>query len=232
MPTQSLPSLKPFAFVNARTLSEINANYICIRMNGDSMNKKIKRRSIFFVVILAIVFFILYRYGYSLNEKQALRISYPFTDGDVVYNKKFENNKAVIWETENFNYVKQVEIKLGFLYQVSNVAVLQSMQPLIGTEGELMGTWSARLNSRNMYDTIFGVESDNPEIKRVIISNDNIDNVISYDMDEIKENSTVFIELILEDGFAASYNELNTKDASGFIFRGVNDKGEILILGR
>lgn len=201
-------------------------------MNGDSMNKKIKRRSIFFVVILAIVFFILYRYGYSLNEKQALRISYPFTDGDVVYNKKFENNKAVIWETENFNYVKQVEIKLGFLYQVSNVAVLQSMQPLIGTEGELMGTWSARLNSRNMYDTIFGVESDNPEIKRVIISNDNIDNVISYDMDEIKENSTVFIELILEDGFAASYNELNTKDASGFIFRGVNDKGEILILGR
>ncbi|MEK5059030.1 hypothetical protein ACFSVM_08035 [Paenibacillus shunpengii] len=196
------------------------------------MNKKIKRRSIFFVVILAIVFFILYRYGYSLNEKQALRISYPFTDGDVVYNKKFENNKAVIWETENFNYVKQVEIKLGFLYQVSNVAVLQSMQPLIGTEGELMGTWSARLNSRNMYDTIFGVESDNPEIKRVIISNDNIDNVISYDMDEIKENSTVFIELILEDGFAASYNELNTKDASGFIFRGVNDKGEILILGR
>ncbi|WP_214607721.1 hypothetical protein, partial [Mycobacterium tuberculosis] len=101
--------------------------------------------------------------GYSLNEKQALRISYPFTDGDVVYNKKFENNKAVIWETENFNYVKQVEIKLGFLYQVSNVAVLQSMQPLIGTEGELMGTWSARLNSRNMYDTIFGVESDNPE---------------------------------------------------------------------
>lgn len=196
------------------------------------MNKKIKRRSIFFVVILAIVFFILYRYGYSLNEKQALRISYPFTDGDVVYNKKFENNKAVIWETENFNYVKQVEIKLGFLYQVSNVAVLQSMQPLIGTEGELMGTWSARLNSRNMYDTIFGVESDNPEIKRVIISNDNIDNVISYDMDEIKENSTVFIELNLEDGFAASYNELNTKDASGFIFRGVNDKGEILILGR
>ncbi|WDH96237.1 hypothetical protein PUW24_18940 [Paenibacillus urinalis] len=83
-----------------------------------------------------------------------------------------------------------------------------------------------------MYDTIFGVESDNPEIKRVIISNDNIDNVISYDMDEIKENSTVFIELILEDGFAASYNELNTKDASGFIFRGLNDKGEILILGR
>lgn len=232
MPTQSLPSLKPFAFVNARTLSEINANYICIRMNGDSMNKKIKRRSIFFVVILAIVFFILYRYGYSLNEKQALRISYPFTDGDVVYNKKFENNKAVIWETENFNYVKQVEIKLGFLYQVSNVAVLQSMQPLIGTEGELMGTWSARLNSRNMYDTIFGVESDNPEIKRVIISNDNIDNVISYDMDEIKENSTVFIELNLEDGFAASYNELNTNDAGGFIFRGVNNKGEILILGR
>ncbi|WDH84777.1 hypothetical protein [Paenibacillus urinalis] len=196
------------------------------------MNKKIKRRSIFFVVILAIVFFILYRYGYSLNEKQALRISYPFTDGDVVYNKKFENNKAVIWETENFNYVKQVEIKLGFLYQVSNVAVLQSMQPLIGTEGELMGTWSARLNSRNMYDTIFGVESDNPEIKRVIISNDNIDNVISYDMDEIKENSTVFIELNLEDGFAASYNELNTNDAGGFIFRGVNNKGEILILGR
>ncbi|GAK42947.1 hypothetical protein TCA2_5441 [Paenibacillus sp. TCA20] len=47
-----------------------------------------------------------------------------------------------------------------------------------------------------MYDTIFGVESVNPEIKteikRVIVSNDNFDIVISYDVDEIKENSTVF----------------------------------------
>ncbi|SDW06679.1 hypothetical protein [Paenibacillus sp. PDC88] len=196
------------------------------------MNKKIKRRSIFFVVIVVIVIFILYRYGYSLNENQALRISYPFIDGEVVYNKDFDNNKVVIWETENFNYLKQVDTKWGFLYQVSNVAMLQSMDPLIGTEGDLNRTWSSRLNSRNMYDTIFGVESVNPEIIRVIISNDSIDNVISYDIDEIKENSTVFIELNLEDGFAASYNELNTKDARGFIFRGLNDKGEILILGR
>jgi hypothetical protein len=51
--------------------------------------------------------------GYSLSEKQALRDSYPNLDGQVVYYKTFDNNKLIVWETDNGNYVKLVETKLG-----------------------------------------------------------------------------------------------------------------------
>lgn len=196
------------------------------------MDRKTKYKSILLIITLIIVLFIFYTSGYSLNENQVLRNSYSNVDGEAVYNKKFDNNKVVIWKTEKENFVKLVETKLGFIYRVTNEASLQFMYPMIGEYGDLKRTWSASLNSKSMYDTIIAVESLNPEITKVIVSNDNIDNVILNDIDEIKENSTLFIELILEDGFAASYNELSTKDAGGFIFRGISNDGKMLIIGR
>ncbi|CAG7619431.1 hypothetical protein ACFQI7_03285 [Paenibacillus allorhizosphaerae] len=196
------------------------------------MDRKVLRRAIFLIVLLSLIIYIFKNSGYSIIDNKVIRNSYPSKDGEVIYEKDYENKKTVIWKTDTGYYVKLVEAKWGILYHVPNVAELQPMSPLIGKEGDIKRTWSASLNSNKMYDTIFAVESDNPEIKSIIVSNDNIERVISYDFDEIKENSTVFIELNLEDGFAASYNELNTKDAGGFIFRGVNEKGEIIILGR
>lgn len=81
-----------------------------------------------------------------------------------------------------------------------------------------------------MYDTVIAVATDNTEITKVIVSNEDTDSNVSLDdLDEIKENSTIYIELILEDGFAAAYREL--KSPREFKFRGLNDKGEIIILG-
>lgn len=196
------------------------------------MNRKTLRRSILLVVLLFLVIYLFNNSGYSIIENNAIRNSYPFEDGQVLNEKDYENKRVVIWKTNNGNYVKLIERKWGFLFHVSNVAVLQPMSPLIGNEGDIKRAWSASLNSKKMYETIFAVESDHPDIKRVIVSNDNIDNIIPDDLEEIKENSTVYIELKLEDDFATAYRELNTKDAGGFIFRGVNEKGEIIVLGR
>lgn len=196
------------------------------------MDRKILRRSILLIVLLLLIIYLFNNSGYSISVNNAIRNSYPSKDGEVILEKDYENKKTIIWKTNNGNYVKLVEPKWGFLYHVSDVAELYPMAPLIGKEGDIKRAWSSSLNSNKMYETIFAVESGNPKIKRVIVSNDNIDNVILDDVEEIKENSTVFIELILEDGFAAAYRELNTKDAGGFIFRGVNEKGEVTILGR
>lgn len=196
------------------------------------MDRKAVRRSIILIVVLVLVMYLFYNSGYSVTENNAIRNSHPFQDGKVLYKNDYETKKTMIWNTHNGNYVKLIERKWGFLFHVSTTAVLQPMSPLIGNEGDIKRTWSASLNSNKMYETVFAVESDNPAIKKVIVSNDNIDNAISDDWEEIKVNSTVFIELILEDGFTTAYRELNTKDAGGFIFRGVNEKGEVVTLGR
>ncbi|MGF7050630.1 hypothetical protein J2T13_005180 [Paenibacillus sp. DS2015] len=196
------------------------------------MDRKILRRSIVLIVLLLLIIYLFNKSGYSLTENNAIRNSYPSKDGEVIYVKDYGNKKTIIWKTNNGNYAKLVEPKWDIFYHVSHVAELYPMTPVVGQEGDIKRTWSASLNSNKMFETIFAVASDNPEIKRVIVSNDNIDNVILDNIEEIKENSTVFIELKLEDGFAAAYSELKTKDAGGFIFRGIDEKGKIIILGR
>ncbi|WP_046226942.1 hypothetical protein [Paenibacillus dauci] len=195
------------------------------------MNRKGIQRTI---VLLALIFIIVYAFknsGYSLVEQAAIRNSFPFQDGTKVYENEETDNQTVIWKTDNGYYAKLVESKWGFLYHVSNVSMLQVLSPLNGKEGDIERTWSANLNSDNKYDTIFAVKSNNPEIKKVIISNDNIDDNISTDIHEIKKESTLFMELNLENGFAATYKELNVNDAGGFVFRGVNEKGKVIVLG-
>ncbi|MBD7969233.1 hypothetical protein [Paenibacillus gallinarum] len=196
------------------------------------MYRKIIRRSILLIVLLLLINYLFNNSGFYITESKAIRDSYPYKNGDVIYEKEYENKKIIILKTSDVNYVKLIGFKLGMFYHVSNIAELYFMTPLIGKEGDIKRTWSASLNSNELYETMIAVESENPEIKRVIVSNDNIDNVILDDLEEIKENSTVFLELKLEDGFATSYLELYSKDVGGFIFRGVNEKGEIITLGR
>lgn len=196
------------------------------------MYRKILGSSIILIVLLLLINYLFNNYGLYITENKALKNSYPSKDGVVIFEKEYKNRELVIWKTNSGNFVKTIESKLGIFYHVSNFAELSPMTPLIGKEGGFKRTWSASLNSKKMYETIVAVESDNPEIKRVTISNDNIDNVILNDLEEVKKHSPVFIELKLENGFAATYVELNPKDAGGFIFRGINEKGKIIILGR
>lgn len=195
------------------------------------MNVKIIRRLTFLLGFLLLIIYVFNASGYSIIEKTAIKNSYPFQDGTVIHEKSYTNKKIVMWKTDHSYYVKLVESKWGIFYHVSNVAELQSMSPSQGKEEGIKRIWSASLNSMNRYETIFGVVSNNPKIKKVIISNDSIDGKVLSNINEIKKNSTVFIELNLENGFAAAYKELAIKDTGEFVFRGVNDQGEIVTFG-
>jgi hypothetical protein len=88
------------------------------------------------------------------------------------------------------------------------------------------------LNAKKRYETIFAVETVNPEIKSIIISNDSIDDVIADDLDVIKSNSTVCIELPVINGYVASYQELSPQDSTAFIFRGMDKNGNMVSVTR
>jgi len=196
------------------------------------MKRKIIRRSIFLIAVLVLIVYTFNSTDYFFTEHKAIRNSLPYIDGQVVYAKDFENKKTIIWKSDNSYYLKLVKHKVGIFYHVSQVAELRPMSPLIGEIGDFERTWSASLNSDNIYETIFAIKANNPDIKKVIISNDDIDDTISENLNEIKENSTIYIELNLTDGIAAYYKELNSNEVRGFIFRGMSDNGEIIVLGR
>jgi hypothetical protein len=60
---------------------------------------------------------------------QALRKSYPFQNGNVLYQQDFGNNKIVIWNTGDLIYAKVVNTTWGMLHQVTNVSVIHPREP-------------------------------------------------------------------------------------------------------
>ncbi|MBE9917117.1 hypothetical protein G8C92_24155 [Paenibacillus donghaensis] len=191
-----------------------------------------RKKPIYIILVLLILcsvtYFFTSQFGYSLNEKSVLLKSFPFQNGHVVYQKEFGNNKIVIWDTGDKKYAKVVKVAWGMLYQVRNISEMLPREP----NDFISRTWSASLNSTGRYETIFAVEAKNPDIEKVIISNDNIDHEISNQLKEIKQKSSVYIELKVQDGFAVSYNELPMNDVGNFVFRGLDHKGQIITAGR
>ncbi|MFD3258193.1 hypothetical protein ACE3MQ_06250 [Paenibacillus lentus] len=192
------------------------------------MRRKNLRIIIIVLFIILLLFYIGNQNGYSIGENQALRKSFPFVAGEVAYQSKYGNKKIVIWKTENMSYVKLLNTKLGVLHHVSNISELHAREP----NDALKRTWSAQLKSNKKYATTFAVEALDPKIKEVIVSNDNIDGIFLNDINEIERVSTVFVEIPVENGFAAAYLELNSSDVGDFVFRGLDKDGNIITAGR
>lgn len=182
------------------------------------------------ISFLVLIVYIFNKSEYSISEREAIHNSYPSENGEWMYSKTYDNKKVVIWRTDHREYATLIESKWGVLHRASVISELHPFTPLKGNETSINRTWHAKINSNNLYDTVIAVATDNNEITKVIVSNEDTDSNVSLDdLDGIKEYSTIYIELVLEDGFAAAYREL--KSPGEFIFRGLNNKGEIIILG-
>lgn len=162
-------------------------------------------------------------YGYYYNEATALRKSFPYQDGEVVFERAFPEKKVVIWKVGNETYATLIDRKWGGLYQVNNTSSISRGEP-----GDVIRrTWSARLTNKQRYDTILAVEVIDPSIKKVIVSNEGSNRNLA-DLNDVREQSSIFIEMDVVNGYAASYADLSVQDAGNFVFRGLNEKGEIV----
>jgi len=161
--------------------------------------------------------------GYYFSEDRALSKSYPNEEGEVVFETPLIDKKIVIYKVGETKFVKLVEQKWGILYNVNHFSVLNQREP----DDLLKWSWSAHLNDNDRYDTLLAVEVLNPEIKKVIISNEGFSKILN-NIDEVKSVSRLYIELDVRDGYAATYADLSSIDAGNFIFRGLNDEGVIL----
>ncbi|MCM3748088.1 hypothetical protein M3223_12060 [Paenibacillus pasadenensis] len=165
--------------------------------------------------------------GYALSEKKALNNLYPGSDGIKMFEQQFNNKKIIIRQGYNGTYAVLFDIKWGFLFRVSGSASFSmSLNKMIER------TWSLSSNSNKRYDAIFAVKVTDPSINKVIVTNENIDDVILNDLSAIKSKSNVFIELPLKNGYGAAYKEMDPSISGGFVYRGIDDKGTIKFVTR
>ena len=183
--------------------------------------------AIFTICILSVVYF----QGisqYSFSKGRALISSFPHYSGDIVYEQNFSNHTLVILKGKQGTYAKLIKSKGKIIFQVTNGSVLGPLYP----DETNLRTWSANLNSNKRYDTILALKVSDPRIRKVVITNEKINSEKSTDLEEIKKNSNLFIELNVVNGYAGTFQELDNKNVGDFVFRAIDDKGSIKYLGR
>lgn len=178
---------------------------------------------LFSVLILLLLYFGLLLGRYSITEELAIRYSFPNQSGEKVFEKEFGRKKVVVWDTGTVSFAKLINKDWGILYSLRDSAEISVITP-----GEKMKfAWSATLQDEKYYDTLFAVEVLDTQIVKVVVSNEG-SNENELSLSEIKEQSTVYIEMDLTNGYAAHYSYLSTSDVGGFVFRGLNSEGKVI----
>ncbi|MBX0359550.1 hypothetical protein [Halobacillus sp. Nhm2S1] len=162
--------------------------------------------------------------GYAITEHSAIRYTFPNQDGEIVFEKELEDEKIVIWHTGRVNFIKVIEKPLGILKRVTNIISISGQ-----TDDEKMNiTWSgSKINDKGIYDVVVAAEVLDKEIEKVIVSNEQNDKK-STPLSVVKEQSSVFIEMDVSEGFAVHKSRLPNADVGSFSFRGLNSEGEIV----
>ncbi len=161
--------------------------------------------------------------GYTITEHSANRYSTPNQDGEVVFEKEVDNKKIVIWDTGKYSYVKQIDNPSGIFKRVTNVNVIS--KPTL--DEKMKVRWSAIEKENAYYDTIFAIEVLDDEIEKVIVSNGKYSSKRTS-LETVKEQSTVFIELDVKNGYIGHYSKLPSSDVGSFSFFGINSDGKVV----
>lgn len=178
-----------------------------------------------FSVLILLGLYFVHLNSYRLCEESAIRNSFPNQSGKIVYEKEFDHKKVVIWDTGNGKYVKLINKDWGILYRVTEISGIGGTT----LDEKMKLTWSSTLKKDKYYDTLFAVEILDHKIVKVIVSNErNNGSILS--LNEAKEQSTVYEEMNVLDGYAAHYRYLHTSEVGAFIFRGLDSEGNVLSL--
>ncbi|WP_226037337.1 hypothetical protein [Aquibacillus saliphilus] len=192
-------------------------------MRGKSIFKK--RYFTILVLLLIIVYFgPSFLGGYSWTEYSAIRHTLPNENGKVVFEKEFKNKKVVVWDTGLNKYVKLIENNFWFLYRSTSVNGLAAET----ADEKMKTTWLASQQKDKVYDALFAVEVLDEDIVKVIVSNEANLEGKDLSLKEVKEQSTLFVEMDVKDGVTAHYTSILHSEIRNFVFRGVNADGNVV----
>ncbi|WP_186577012.1 hypothetical protein [Aquibacillus kalidii] len=193
------------------------------------LNKNFKKRylitfSILLLLLLSMYFAPSVFGGYALTEHSAIRYTLPNLDGKVVFEKELVDKKIVVLDTGKVNYVKLIENSLGIFKRITDVSSISGKT----IDEKMKVTWSGtEIEESEFYDVIFAAGVIDKEIEKVVVSNEQ-DDKKNTPLSIVEEQSTVFIEMDVKDGFAAHYSKLSNENVGSFSFRGINSDGKVV----
>ncbi|WP_426452979.1 hypothetical protein ACP26L_12880 [Paenibacillus sp. S-38] len=148
------------------------------------------------------------------------------TEGESTYRKKAGDHLLMLWDTGYSHEVMVVKRTWGLLYRLHMAGSLTEREP----GAALRTTWSAQLTKEQKYDTILAAEAADPRIKKIIVTSEGpMKNITS--VEAARSQSAVYVEMDVEQGFAAQYLLLSPADAGNFVFRGLDEAGNIVYAG-
>lgn len=191
---------------------------------GETMKTKIPKRSLIILIIVLFVVLFIRSSGYRLTESGALAVYNSNNSVEILYSKQFGNIILYIVRDEFQEYLFEVKTNWHGLYKVTRKIELHPS----GTD-KMNRTWSSTSYPNNKYETIIAAEILDPNVKKVIFSNDDMS---LENINIIKNNSTFYKELTVDNGYVVHYEIMDFEDATSFIFRLIDDNDNIIYTGR
>ena len=191
-------------------------------MKGNVFFKK--HHFIIFILLIIIYFAPFFLGGYFWTERSAIRNTFPNQDGIVVFEKDFKNKKVIILDTGQNKYIKLIENNFWFLYR----SILVGGIDINSSNKKMNITWAATHQEAGIYYTLFAADVFDKSIVKVIVSNESSLEKKDLSLIEVEEQSTIFIELDVENGVAAHYTLIPSVDVGGFSFRGIDAEGNVI----
>lgn len=181
------------------------------------------------LVSLWLAFYCYYSiHGYVLTEQKALSSLLGPSKGDAVYKKKVDKEHTLLmYRNGEYEECILMSTRLGIWYRADRSISLSMRNP----EDSIDYNWSASSNSNGNYDVIFAVKIKDPQIKRVVVSNDGIDGDTSDSeeyFDDTINLASVKMDLVLMNGYGMAYKEITMGESTAFVFRGLDAKGKII----
>jgi|GEM_PF-1789958 len=180
------------------------------------------------VVAAACLVYMVLTSGYAWSKHSAIMRSAPFQEGATIYSSSEPDRNVIVWRTaDNTAYAKVLASKWGkYRVLVSSQLAPQWDNPA------LKRTWATFKAGHGTNRFVAAVQEDNPAIATIIVSNDNIDDVVLTDLNDIRSSSTLYMELTLDNGYAAGTAESPSTGPGGIVFRELDRKGRIVSVGR
>ncbi|REE68673.1 hypothetical protein A8990_1377 [Paenibacillus taihuensis] len=173
-------------------------------------SKRLKTSVLLAAVVILVGYYVFGLSGYSLSKEGALHHAFPQA-GAPVYKKTFGSETVLIAGADSQLMAYLIHKKWGFLYRIdggSGFTPRKDNEPVVIT-------WSASSVNQDEYEVLLAAKVEDPSIHKVIIGHS--DNRQAED-----------IEIEVENGFAVTYVLLPSARAGMFVFRGVNDDGQVL----
>ncbi|AQQ53151.1 hypothetical protein [Planococcus lenghuensis] len=188
-------------------------------------SKKKRVRAVIMGVILLSAFYFGPSFfgGYYWTESAASEQSYHNTELVEVYRKKVDDRKVIIQDNGFLRVAKVIDRPLGLFYQVELATYVSAAT----SDEKMKFGWTAIQKQEEYYEVLLAVEAMDENIEKVIVTNEYPEQK-DASVDELKELSDLFIEMEVENGYAAHYLELPNSEAGGFEFRGINAEGEVI----